>query len=135
MKTPVVDPYKLLRGWHTIYDVSLPLVGVEVKDVVGWAAAVSPNDRIFECFGSLSYRTGMTLLEGPMNLAKMRIFNGHRTMGADKWKDFLADAADGKLHGAKMILGNLQTVCMKFWCFFFTNLSTNRYRPSVYGIT
>ncbi|KAJ6071566.1 hypothetical protein N7499_009580, partial [Penicillium canescens] len=109
MKTPIVDPYKLLRGWHQVYDVSLPLAGVKVTDVVGWAAAVTPNDRIFECFGSLSYRTGMTLLEGPMNLAKMRIFNGHRTMGADKWKDFLADAADGKLHGAKMILGNLQT--------------------------
>ncbi|KAJ5462318.1 hypothetical protein N7530_010523 [Penicillium desertorum] len=110
LKAPTLDAYKLLAGWHKTYDVSLPLAGVKVTDVKGWAAGITPNDRIFEIFGSYSYRTGMSLLGADMNLMKMAIFTGHRTMGIGKFEEWIAEAADGKLHGAKMILGKVQKV-------------------------
>lgn len=56
----------------------------------------------------------MTLLEGPINLAKIRIFNSYRIIGTNKWKVFLIDTVDSKLYRAKMILSNLQTVYIKF---------------------
>lgn len=112
LKVPAVDPYKLLSGWHQKYDLSLPLAGVEVTDVKGWAAALTPNDRIFEIFGSYSYRTGMSVLERELNLAKMRIFLGHRTMGDEPWKKAIVQAAAGHMGGATKVLGNIKEVSM-----------------------
>ena len=133
LKAPTIDAYKLLAGWHKKYDVSLPLAGVKVTDVKGWAAAITPNDCIFEIFGSYSYRTGMSLLDADMNLMKMRIFMGHRTMGVDVWDQWIKEAADGKLHGAKMILGNIQKVRMTIWSSIKSG--ADRYRPLLYGTT
>lgn len=110
LKADVLDPSKLLAGWHKAYDVSLPLAGVKVTDVKGWVAANTPNDRILEIFGSYSYRTGMSLLDGEMNLIKKNIFMGHRTMGIGQFEDWIVEVSDGKLIGAKMILGNIQKV-------------------------
>lgn len=112
LKVPKVDPYKLLSGWNQKYDVSLPLAGVKVTDFKDWAAALTPNDRIFEIFGSYSYRTGMSVLEGDLNLAKMRIFLGRRTMGEERWAAAIAQAAAGQIEGATKALGNIRDVCM-----------------------
>jgi chitinase len=114
--------------------VSLPLVGVKVIDVKGWAAAITPNDCIFEIFGSYSYRIGMSLLNANMNLIKMRIFIGHRIIGVDVWDQWIKEAADGKLHRAKMILGNIQKVYMPIWSSSI-KLGADRYRLLLYGTT
>ena len=110
LKADVLDPYKLLADWHKAYDVSLPLAGVKVTDVKGWLAANTPNNRIFEIFRSYSYRTGMSLLDADMNLIKKNIFMGYRTMGIGSFEKWIVQVSDGKLIGAKMILGMIQKV-------------------------
>jgi chitinase len=76
----------------------------------------------------------MSLLGADMNLMKMRIFTGHRTMGIGKFEEWISEAADGKLHGAKMILGKVQKVCRIMWS-SATEPGTDRYRPLQCGTT
>jgi chitinase len=108
LKAMVLDPQKLLNGWNKIYDVSLPRIGDVVKDVKGWIAPVTPNDRIFEIIGSYAYRTGMTLLPGDMNLLKRNIMAGHNLKDITKMNKAINEAMGGNVNGAKVALGVLQ---------------------------
>ncbi|KAJ5360513.1 bacteriodes thetaiotaomicron symbiotic chitinase variant 3 [Penicillium concentricum] len=74
MKAAKIDLANFLARWNKVYDVSLPLVGQLVTDVKGWAAPMTPNDRVFEILGSYAYRTGMSILEAEMNIIKMTLW-------------------------------------------------------------
>ncbi|KAJ6142824.1 bacteriodes thetaiotaomicron symbiotic chitinase [Penicillium samsonianum] len=112
MKAAKIDPANLLAGWNKVYDVSLPLAGQLVTDVKGWAAPMTPNDRVFEILGSYAYRTGMSFLEAEMNIIKMTLWMDKNPMAIGVFNDHLKTIAGATSKSpedaAKKLLGVLQ---------------------------
>jgi chitinase len=114
MKAATLGPLNFMAGWDKLYDVSLPLAGELITDVDGWVRPLTPNQRVFEIFGSYAYRTGMSYLDGKMNLLKKQIFMGHQIIGDKLWRDNIKLVNAGDIKGAKVIMGKLQQVYMTF---------------------
>lgn len=113
MKAPKFDPQKLIENWHKPYDVSLPRIGETVKEVANWVAPLTPNERIFEIFGSYAFRSGMTLLQGSLNLVKGKIFKGDSPMNIEKYGIFqnhLKAVAADTLYSSQVIAGKWRDV-------------------------
>ncbi|KAF9888672.1 hypothetical protein FE257_008430 [Aspergillus nanangensis] len=108
LHSAVLDPKALLANWNKAYDTTLPRIGDLVTDVKGWAAPLTPNDRIFEILGSYAYRASMSLLPGDMNLIKMNVMRQFRPMSANNFATYLSDAIKGDEEAAKKILDVLR---------------------------
>ncbi|KAG6045483.1 hypothetical protein E4U39_002349 [Claviceps sp. Clav50 group G5] len=60
---------------------SLPLIGVAVRDRADYTFPTTPNDRIFETIGSYAYREGVSFLPGSLNLLKRTLMMGNIPLG------------------------------------------------------
>lgn len=114
MKAAKLGPLNFMAGWDKLYDVSLPLAGELITDIKDWTRPLTPNDRVFEIFGSYAYRTGMSYLTGDMNRLKKQIFMGQQIIGPKLWADNIKLVNSGDIQGAKKLLGPLQKVRITF---------------------
>lgn len=88
------DPMAVYHGWNKVYDVSLPLIGVAVRDAPAYTLPVTPNDRIFETIGSYAYREGVSFLPGPLNLVKRTLMMGNSPLGSvSRFRNLLGEVA------------------------------------------
>ncbi|KAG6019992.1 hypothetical protein E4U40_006498 [Claviceps sp. LM458 group G5] len=76
-----LDPMAVYRGWNKAYTVSLPLIGVAVRDRADYTFPTTPNDRIFESIGSCAYREGVSFLPGSLNLLKRTLMMRNIPLG------------------------------------------------------
>lgn len=108
--TNKLDPLAVYNGWNKVYDVSLPQIGLAVRDAVDYTLPVTPNDRIYETIGSYAYREGVTFLPGPLNLLKRTLMMGNSPLGTvSKFSTLLADVASkGGEAEMKKVLGSMQ---------------------------
>ncbi|KAG6021479.1 hypothetical protein E4U19_005696 [Claviceps sp. Clav32 group G5] len=76
-----LDPMAVYRGWNKAYTVSLPLIGVAVRDRADYTFPTTLNDRIFETIGSYAYREGVSFLPGSLNLLKRTLMMRNIPLG------------------------------------------------------
>lgn len=55
-----LDPMTVYNDWDKVYDISLPRIGLAVRDAPDYTLPVAPN-------GSYAYREGVTFLPGTLN--------------------------------------------------------------------
>ncbi|KAM7215378.1 hypothetical protein V8F06_009239 [Rhypophila decipiens] len=105
-----LDPLEVYNGWNKVYDVSLPQIGVVVRDAAGYTPPLTPNDRIYETIASYAYREGVTFLPGPLNLLKRTLMMGNSPLGAISNFRVLLDqvATRGDEVALKKVLGSMQ---------------------------
>ncbi|UNI22105.1 Chitinase [Purpureocillium takamizusanense] len=105
-----LDPMAVYNGWNKVYDVSLPRIGLAVRDAAHYTLPVTPNDRIFETIGSYAYREGVTFLPGPLNVLKRTLMMGNSPLGrAEHFETLLRKVASkGDEITLKQVLGAMQ---------------------------
>lgn len=110
MKTKL-DPMAVAIGWTKKYDVSLPRIGVLVRDAPKFSEPISPNDRIFETLGSYAYRGGVSFVPKALNLVKRTLMEGNSPLGKEEstFNRLLKQVAvNGDEVVMKKILSNMQ---------------------------